>query len=507
MPWDSTKTYISKVNLPGDNTDYYLKDADARAAIDLLSNATHFLGVTTTELTDGGHTATITVGSKTYALNPTSGQEQLVNGDIVISTASEASVLGADEDGTEFICVIEGTPATITWYKFGSAKLNDLGNLAYKDSVETTVDVIKTVTSSAFTYVTGVSSVTQPTITVTPSTAAIKTTVASNTYVTDVSYSKVTGISYSKATGGSVVVDSSATFTGTIVNAVTGVTGGTGTKNSATSLALYTVANGQKIITDVAINASGTGLVEGVTVSSVTGGAATVGSATVYGLESETTKYMTGAETLDKKPITVLSAVSSSTTVSAINASVTVSNETLTFTSVTPLSSITFSTASVLSSTTGIVAGASATATAYTVGKSGATTFTQPTVTLSVDACGLTVTSNTYKVSVPANTWVDTVTAAAATTSDIGITVSGSAVTDGTVTITNTTTAADITNTATAATLTKNDATNWAIGASTGGYTVVTGISSATATGTAVTLSTSTASAITGVTSGKVTSA
>lgn len=496
-------SYISKVKLPGDTTVYEIKDAYAWEQIEKLSNATRFLGKTSTTLSDGASTTSIVIGTDTYAVTPTTGQKQLSNGDIVVASGDAGD---SSDEGTEYICAIpgEGT-AAITWYKFGSAKLNELGTLAYKNSVETTTNVVKTVTSASFEYATGsISSITQPTITVVPSTSTIKTTVASSTYVIGVSYSKVTSASYSKATAATVTVDSSATFSGTITNAVTGVTGGTGTKNNATSLALYNVTGGQKIITDVAINASGTGLVENVTVSSVTGGAATVGSATVYGLAASTTKYMTGAESLDKKALNVWTSATATTTAQTMTASVV--DEILTFTTATGAVTLTPTTSSALSYTTGITAGTSATASTFTVGASGATTFTQPTVTLNVDACGLTVTSNTYKVSVPANTWIDSVTAAEATTGDINISVSGSAVTSPTVTITNTKTAVSITSAATAATLTKNDATYWDIGASTGGYTVVTGISSATATGTAVVLTTATASKITGVTSGKVTS-
>jgi hypothetical protein len=54
----------------------------------------------------------------------------------------------------------------------------------------------------------------------------------------------ITGGSYSKATAATVTVNSSATFSGTVPNVVTNVTGGGATKNSSSSLALYSVSGG-----------------------------------------------------------------------------------------------------------------------------------------------------------------------------------------------------------------------------------------------------------------------
>ena len=51
---------ISKITLPSGTT-YDLKDATARAAI---AGGTSFLGVTTTELTDGSEVTTIKVGTQ-----------------------------------------------------------------------------------------------------------------------------------------------------------------------------------------------------------------------------------------------------------------------------------------------------------------------------------------------------------------------------------------------------------------------------------------------------------
>lgn len=424
--------YISQVKLPGDTQIYDLKDSWAREKIGKLSNATHFLGVTSTALSDGATTNPITIGTEEVTAE---------NGDIVVVST------GDSDNGTEYI--FDGT----AWYKFGDASLNNLGALAYKNGATT---------NSKYTGAAGTYPVVLSTTAVTGATSfKAVNTVGNYDKITKATYDKTTGVTYSKATkveytkptgSGSVAVNTSATFSGTIENAVTGITGGTETKNTAASLALYSVTGGQKIITNVAINTSGTGLVEGVTVSSVTGGAATVGSATVYGLAASTTKYMTGSETLSAKLATPVATITSGTS-NFLTAAPSVINECLTFYSAAAINSLTSTTVSVLSSTTTITAGTSATATTYTVGKSGATTFTQPTVTLSVDTAGLTITSGTYKVSVPANTYVTGVTAATATTGNIDVTVTGAAVTTSAVTVGTTTSEATITNTATSATI------------------------------------------------------
>jgi hypothetical protein len=65
--------YISKVKLPGDTTIYSIKDEYAWEQLDKLSNATHFLGKTSTALSDGASTTSIVIGTDTYAVSPTSG--------------------------------------------------------------------------------------------------------------------------------------------------------------------------------------------------------------------------------------------------------------------------------------------------------------------------------------------------------------------------------------------------------------------------------------------------
>lgn len=476
------KQYISQVKLPTDTTIYYLKDGEAQESISYLQKLIQelgdfnkYVGITTTALTDGATTNPIQINGESYTA---------IAGDVASYNDTTSSLYTAKDfifNGTIWQEFANPTKmGKMAYYDQGTAtftpSVSKAGTIAVSSTSLTATAIPATFQTTAITgatsiktvnaittrsdVVTGVSysKATGGTVTVNSS-ATFSGTVPS--IVADVAQTKnylvanvgqstwLTGVSYSKATAATVVVDSSATFSGTVANIVTGVTGlGTVTKNASTSLALYTVTGGQKLVTDVAV-------------SSVTGGAATVGSMSVYGVAASNTKYMTGAETLSKVSTNALTSVTATTTANVFGASV--ANEILTFTANN--GSVTTTTAgsvSVLSATTTITAGGSATATTYTVGKSGATTFTQPTVALNV-------TSNTYKVSVPKNTFVTAVASASPTVSDVDVTVTGSAVTSPTVTITNTKTAAE---------LTKNTATTIPIiSAATGTYSVVTNVS------------------------------
>lgn len=63
-------TYLSKITLPVDvqgtvsNVEFTLKDAEARQMIEDLGHALYWIGVTTTELTDGATTNPITVNGE-----------------------------------------------------------------------------------------------------------------------------------------------------------------------------------------------------------------------------------------------------------------------------------------------------------------------------------------------------------------------------------------------------------------------------------------------------------
>lgn len=388
------RSYVSKVKLPGDTTIYYIKDEEARDLIAQLGDFTAYLGITTTPLTDGATTNPITIDGASVTA---------VAGNIVSYNDTTGSLYTAKD------FIFNGT----IWQEF--ANPTKLGKFAYVSQ--------GTATFTPSVSKTGTVSVNNKTLAATAIPATFGTTAVTgatsiktvNTITTNSNV--ITGGSYSKTTAATVTVNSSATFTGVAPSIVTNVTGGGATKNTSTSLALYSVTGGQKIVTDT-------------TISSVTGGAATVGSISVYGLAASNTKYMTGPESLDKKTVSVLSSVTATTTANNFNA--TVADEILTFTANSgTVTTTTAGSAIVLSSTTGITNGTSSTATTYNVGKSGATTFTQPTVTL-------TVTSGTYKVSVPSNTWVTSVAAISPTISDVEVTVTGSAVTDSTVSLTNT---------------------------------------------------------------------
>lgn len=398
--------YISEVQLPGASGTYKIKDAEARELIQALEDYTDYLGVTTTELTDGSTTNPVTIGGKSV----TAKKGNIVN------YGSKEFIFNGEE-----------------WQEFGD--MSALKALAFKDSATGSfvpnVNKTGTVTAKSATLSATAIPLTLSTTAVTGATSfkAVGNPTTGKAAVT---------VSYSKATSGTVTVNSSATFSGTIAGAVTGVTGGTGTKNTASTFSLSESTDGVAVVTGIP------------STTTVTGGAATVGSSTVYGLAASTTKYMTGAEELNKVSTTVLTSVTASTNANAFDASVT--GEVLTFTATAgTVDTASDGSTSVLSATTTITTGSSATASSYVVGKSGATQFTQPTVTIGAP------TTKKYKVSVPANTYITGITEVTATTDDIAISVSGAAVTTSAVAITNT--AADATGTTNANVVTGIDTT------------------------------------------------
>ena len=124
ISWTQTPTLI-QITLPS-GTSYYLKDDEVRtwigdgttsgaekrlsaaeSAIEALSNATHWLGITTTTLSDGATTNPITINGDSVTA---------VSGDIV-----------QDSNGEEYI--FNGT----AWQKFGGS-IGTLGNMAYVDT-------------------------------------------------------------------------------------------------------------------------------------------------------------------------------------------------------------------------------------------------------------------------------------------------------------------------------------------------------------------------------------
>lgn len=166
---------ISKITLPSGTT-YDIKDATARAKIDSLSGAVTYLGVTTTALTDGSTTATVSIGGK---------QVTAAAGDVVIY--GELEFIWSDTEKK--------------WHEFGST--GSLKALAFKDSASASYTPAGTVSAPTFTgkavdvtlKTTAAGSVTiskgtvstdspanytpegavsTPTITVTPTTASVK---------------------------------------------------------------------------------------------------------------------------------------------------------------------------------------------------------------------------------------------------------------------------------------------------------------------------------------------
>lgn len=104
---------IDSVQLPGSETKYWVQDTEAREKIETLANATHFIGVSTTEITDGG-TEKPTINEK--EVNP-------VTGDIVIWKPLTGAPLEFIWDGSK-------------WNLLGGQALEGLGDLAFKDSAE-----------------------------------------------------------------------------------------------------------------------------------------------------------------------------------------------------------------------------------------------------------------------------------------------------------------------------------------------------------------------------------
>lgn len=123
--WENSPV-LSQITANG--TSYYLKDAEARTKLDALSSATHFIGKTTTELTDGATTSPVVIGGQN--VTP-------VAGDIVYVERS----LGEPE--VEFI--FNGTK----WQELGSTSA--LGDLAFKDDASATYTPAGTVSQPSFT--------------------------------------------------------------------------------------------------------------------------------------------------------------------------------------------------------------------------------------------------------------------------------------------------------------------------------------------------------------------
>lgn len=181
---------VAQVTLPSGNT-YYLKDADLRtwaqvldgsgqviggaekritdleSAVEALSNATHWIGITTTALSDGSTTNPITIEGQSVTA---------VTGDIV-----------ADSYGTEFI--FNGT----AWQQLG-ASVGTIKAFAHVDEGTVTIVPHGTNSSSAVTFGTH----TKATVLKSTVTATVPKASGTKKYLT------------ASASGGAVSVDSTA---------------------------------------------------------------------------------------------------------------------------------------------------------------------------------------------------------------------------------------------------------------------------------------------------------
>lgn len=165
---------ISQITLPSGTT-YDIKDAQARSA-------KAWLGITTTELTDGSSTNPITINNTPV-------------------TAVSGNITSYDEQ--EFI--FNGT----VWQEFGD--LSDLGDLAYEDSA-----------SGSFTPS---GTVSKPGVTVTPTTANVPNvtdvgsmptyTVTGETLIIGAGSTPTLGTAIAAMTGATAELDATPSFTGT----------------------------------------------------------------------------------------------------------------------------------------------------------------------------------------------------------------------------------------------------------------------------------------------------
>lgn len=142
-------TDISKITLPSGST-YNIKDQEARDLIASLGSPTHYLGVTTTEITDGSTTTSIIIGEETH---------EAATGDIVAYGNNEFVYSEIEKK----------------WREFGST--GSLKALAFKDS-------------AAATY-TPAGTISQPTFTGTKATLAIKTTAKGGVEITSRLYDEL----------------------------------------------------------------------------------------------------------------------------------------------------------------------------------------------------------------------------------------------------------------------------------------------------------------------------
>lgn len=194
--------YISQIKLPSGNV-YEIKDAYAREQIEALGKPTHFIGETTSVLTDGATTNPIIIDSKSVTA---------VAGDIVVYINSEFIF-----DGTKWILL---------------GDLSGLKALAYKDSASGTYTPAGTVSQPTFS-----NGEVEASGSYTPA-GSVTLTTSEVSVVSGVS--KSTGSVYGKTTDGSVTAGEAASIgSGFVTNgsaASASFTEGTFTPNVPTAI-------------------------------------------------------------------------------------------------------------------------------------------------------------------------------------------------------------------------------------------------------------------------------
>lgn len=213
---------ISKITLPSGTT-YDIKDAVARQQI---AGGVHYVGVTTTALTDGATTNPITIGGNSYTA---------ANGDMVVYGNQEFIFSGDDN----------------AWHEFGD--LSGLGDLAYQDTATGNFTPAGTVSQPTFTGSTMTSTgdftpagtVSQPTFTGTEGNVSVSGTPSGTIGVGTGSANYTPGGTVSAPT----ITVTPASSTGYVANSATG--GGTvtaGTAASATMPVLSTSVSNETLV-------------------------------------------------------------------------------------------------------------------------------------------------------------------------------------------------------------------------------------------------------------------
>ena len=177
---------ISKITLPSGTT-YDIKDAVARASI---AGGMHFLGVTTTALTDGASTNPITIAGESVTA---------VAGDIVLYGSKEFVFSSTDSK----------------WHEFGDQ--TGLGELAFKDTASGSFTPQGTVSTPTISVKTAGATTTVNSITDVGSLPALTMTVANEilTIGWDAGALPTKGSNKTVKTGDAAYQSTQPTFTGT----------------------------------------------------------------------------------------------------------------------------------------------------------------------------------------------------------------------------------------------------------------------------------------------------